>query len=174
MPRHLQLLQDIHEEWPEGEEFWPTENMLAVLKASRPDWWGAGNQFGPLKVQGLGRLLSRHFNVKSDRKYVTDKNKPRGYYRQAFETPWRALGVTGSTGWTGSTGYREGVSDTGPETVPSLADQFPGLSVAGLISLEGADPNLAETPEDLAAKIGCPVDIVIAELNRMEGLGNFD
>lgn len=71
------------------------------------------------------------------------------------------------------TGHRD-TPPGDPTTPPSLADQFPGLSVAGLISLEGADPNLAESPEALAAKIGCPVDIVIAELNRMEGLGNFD
>lgn len=93
MPRHVQLLRDIAEVWPDGEDFNPTANLIARLRSHRPDYWGEQNQYGSLSAQGMGRMLSSHFNIKSARQSGNRSDGGRGYYQRFFLKPWQSFGV---------------------------------------------------------------------------------
>lgn len=94
MPRHVQLLRDIAEVWPADEEFMHTPRMVDALQNYRPDWWGALNQYGVLTAQGMGRMLSSHYNVRADRLSKDTGQGRRGYYLQSFLSSWRSFGVS--------------------------------------------------------------------------------
>lgn len=93
MPRHVQLLRDIAEVWPADEDFMHTPRMVDALHNYRPDWWGALNQYGKLTAQGMGRMLSSHYNVRADRLTKDTGQGRRGYYLQSFLSSWRSFGV---------------------------------------------------------------------------------
>lgn len=144
MPRHVQLLRDIAEVWPADEDFMHTPRMVDALHNYRPDWWGALNQYGKLTAQGMGRMLSSHYNVRADRLTKDTGQGRRGYYLQSFLSSWRSFGVSvdftptpvekpakpdkssepaekvvGLVNKDGMAGFPEGVADTAQQ--PSLA-----------------------------------------------------
>lgn len=97
-PRHIQLLKDIAEVWPEREDFFPTTQLLDRLRSFRPDYWGALNKYGPLTSQGMGRMLSGHFNIRSAREQGNRSAGGRGYYLHFFAKSWQSFGVKIPTG----------------------------------------------------------------------------
>ncbi|CAN5322666.1 hypothetical protein BH11ACT1_BH11ACT1_18140 [soil metagenome] len=91
MPPAVKLLRDVHEVWPEGDDFAPTSNIITELILHNPAQWGPDSPYGrALTVQRLGRMLAQGFKVHSSRQ----GDGPRGYYRQALGPVWRKLGVT--------------------------------------------------------------------------------
>lgn len=140
LPRHVQLLQDIAEVWPKGEEFMHTPRLVDALQNYRPDWWGPLNQFGKLTAQGMGRMLSSHFNIRSDRLTKDTGQGRRGYYLQVFLSSWRSFGVS--------------VPDTPTPSEKPARQAQPSESagnVVGLVdkvSLAGSPETLGEVPPD--------------------------
>lgn len=88
-PRHMKLLKDIKQSWPEGEEFFPTQDILSAIQMTSPQMWTAQHEYGDLTAQGMGRMLVKHFNIRSERE--TKGKQRRGYYRFQFEPAWAAL-----------------------------------------------------------------------------------
>lgn len=88
-PRHMKLLKDIKRSWPEGEDFFPTQDILSAIQMTSPQMWTAQHEYGDLTSQGMGRMLVKHFNIRSERE--TKGKQRRGYYRFQFEPAWAAL-----------------------------------------------------------------------------------
>lgn len=149
VPRHVQLLRDIAEVWPADEDFMHTPRMVDALQNYRPDWWGALNQYGKLTAQGMGRMLSSHFNVRADRLSKDTGQGRRGYYLQSFLSSWRSFGVSPA------------VSPT-PSREPAKPDKSsePAGNVVGLVNKDGMagspdtpadtvpEPTLSAVPDD--------------------------
>ncbi|MGO2312562.1 MAG: DUF3631 domain-containing protein [Brachybacterium tyrofermentans] len=92
MPIHVHLLRDIHDLYTQqGEEFMrTTEDILPLLISSHPERWSASSHFGKaLTPQRMGRMLVKHFTIRSG-KDTADK---RGYHRGSFTRAWRAIGL---------------------------------------------------------------------------------
>ncbi|MFC3849911.1 DUF3631 domain-containing protein [Corynebacterium hansenii] len=92
--RHVLLLQDIAAVWPADHgdtKLFPTLELISALKAAQPGRWGPISEHGELTVQGLGRMLVNHFNIRAGRE--RDGARARGYRRGMFTTAWDALGV---------------------------------------------------------------------------------
>lgn len=149
LPRHVQLLRDIAEVWPDGEDFYSTSNMLFRLRSHRTDYWGEQNQYGALTPQGMGRMLSKHFNIKSARQPGNRSDGGRGYYQRFFLKSWQSFGIDVPTQegvsqkpvkavGTGRTGHQ--LTDV---TGSDHSDRFPGEvgepaeNVAGLAKKDG-------------------------------------
>lgn len=66
-PRHMQMLEDMRDVWPDGELFMSTADLLAAIKARNPIYWGPVSKYGDLTAQGMGRSIRNHFNVLTDR-----------------------------------------------------------------------------------------------------------
>lgn len=91
-PRHLALLKHIAEVWPEHSAFLPTSTLLELVKDHSPMMWGPGHEYGALTSQGMGRMLVKHFSIRSGRE--TGGSRRRGYGRSAFVPAWGAFGIT--------------------------------------------------------------------------------
>lgn len=88
---HMTLLAHMHQVWPQGESFAPTEHMIRELIDAHPEAWGEGSKFGKdLTAQRLGRMLVKHFKVTTSR---PDSTGPRGYTRSSLEPAFRSLGL---------------------------------------------------------------------------------
>jgi hypothetical protein len=91
--RHVTLLRHIHAAWGEGELFIGTEDLLARLTASHPTLWGPASQYGKaLTPQGLGRMLTKNFNIHSGR--MPDGDRQRGYPLAAFLPAFRGFALS--------------------------------------------------------------------------------
>ena len=92
--RHVLLLQDIAAVWPDDladNQVFASVHLLSALKAAQPGRWGHMSEHGELTVQGLGRMLVNHYNIRASRENTGDR--ARGYRRAAFATAWAALGI---------------------------------------------------------------------------------
>lgn len=89
--RHLVLLQDIAEAWPEGIGFLPTSTLLETIKMQNGPAWGPGHQYGALTQQGMGRMLVKHFSIRSSRE--TGGDRRRGYRIEDFMPAWSAFNM---------------------------------------------------------------------------------
>ncbi|STS10893.1 Protein of uncharacterised function (DUF3631) [Gordonia bronchialis] len=86
--RHVTLLRNIAEVWCDDETFIPTDDLLARLSAKYSHMWGTASKFEKaLTPQGLGRLLSRNYNIHSSRRPGGDR--ARGYLVDAFQPAFR-------------------------------------------------------------------------------------
>lgn len=90
--RHIQLIRDIHDVWPEGEGFIPTRDLVSKLHTTYAYKWGFSSDRGELTEQAMGRLLSRKFNIRTERQQRNGE-RARGYTRAAFAKSWRAFSV---------------------------------------------------------------------------------
>lgn len=91
IPRHVQLLRDIHDVWPDGEMFVASMDLLQELHAGWPHKWGTDSQYGPLTLQAMGRLLAHRFGIRASRETVPPRR--RGYRLATFTKSWAATGV---------------------------------------------------------------------------------
>lgn len=82
-PRHMQLLEDMRDVWPDGELFMSTADLLAAVKARNPMFWGPMAKYGDLTPQGMGRSMRNHFNVLTDREPTGARR--RGYRLATLE-----------------------------------------------------------------------------------------
>ncbi|MBO1751717.1 DUF3631 domain-containing protein [Actinotalea sp. BY-33] len=99
-PPAVALLRDIHEVWPEGQDFTPSSSLVSTLVLHNPRMWGPESAYGrALTFQRMGRMLAQGFKVNSSRQ----GDGPRGYYRQALGPVWRRMGITPSNEPTGPT-----------------------------------------------------------------------
>jgi hypothetical protein len=90
--RHVLLLRHIGKEWQPDEAFIPTDDLLARLVAAYPDLWGTGSQFKKaLTPQGLGRMLTKNYNIHSSRR--PDGDRARGYVLDSFRPAFRGFGI---------------------------------------------------------------------------------
>jgi hypothetical protein len=86
------LLRHIHEVWPEGTTFMPTETLIHLLILKAPHMWGSEGPFGKaLTAQRLGRMLVTAYNIHSDR--GSDGDRPRGYIRTSMGPAFRRSGL---------------------------------------------------------------------------------
>ncbi|WP_445347817.1 DUF3631 domain-containing protein [Corynebacterium marquesiae] len=86
IPRHVQLLKDIRTAWPTNTSFWPTDQLLAAIKVESPHKWTSDHKYGDLSAQGLGRMLSSNFKIRSGRE--KSGSRRRGYFKTDFEQAW--------------------------------------------------------------------------------------
>lgn len=93
LPRHVQLIRDLAKVWPAATDFWPTGDLMRTLHATFPTDWGFSSQHGELTEQAFGRMLSRKFGIRSDRRTLPT-GRTRGYALAAFAPSWRAFGIT--------------------------------------------------------------------------------
>ncbi|WP_245858011.1 DUF3631 domain-containing protein [Mumia flava] len=85
------VLRHIHEVWPDGETFLPTEDLVERLRWHNPEAWGADSSKGkPLTAQALGRMLSRNYKITSCRPVQPG---PRGYSRSSLEPAFHRFGL---------------------------------------------------------------------------------
>lgn len=87
---HVELLRDIRQAWPKEVEFWPTEQLITGIKQQSPHRWTKEHKYGELTVQALGRMLSQHYGIRSQRE--STGHRRRGYFKQSFSTAWDVLG----------------------------------------------------------------------------------
>lgn len=90
--RHLILLKDIAEAWPDSLTFLPTTSLLESIKIRNPSAWGPTHQYGELTPQGMGRMLVKHFSIRSSRE--TGGERRRGYHIQDFQPAWGAFNIS--------------------------------------------------------------------------------
>lgn len=161
LPRHVQLLRDIADVWKEhNEDFYPTGQLLDGLRFKRPEYWGALNQFGALTPQGMGRMLSTHFNIRSDRQQGNRSSGGRGYYLHFFIKPWQSFGVDIPTG-RGVSGKPVKPADSGHSgqsmttvTGSDHSDRFPrGVADTGRQTDQTADPDPLDPDESDAIEV---------------------
>lgn len=78
VPPAVVLLRDIHQVWPAGSVFIPTNELITKLIRHNPQMWGQSSNFGKdLTVQRLGRMLVQAFKIHSTRQ----GDSKRGYHR---------------------------------------------------------------------------------------------
>ncbi len=74
------LLRDLVDQWPDGEKFWPTKDMVEHLHEYKADSWGSTDKFPKgLTPQRMGRMLWRSWGIKANRQRQTS-GEPRGYF----------------------------------------------------------------------------------------------
>jgi Protein of unknown function (DUF3631) len=92
----LVLLQDLHEIWPVNVVFMGTEELVALLVAHNPDYWGAGFWDGrprkQLNATKFGRMVKQATNSLSVR--PGGGGTPRGYWRVQFDRAWKTLKIS--------------------------------------------------------------------------------
>ncbi|WP_300908435.1 DUF3631 domain-containing protein [Corynebacterium stationis] len=94
LPRHVTLINDIRQAWPKGETFFATQDMLSAIKVSSPYMWTSQHEYGDLTIQGMGRMLVKHYNIRAERERGAERR--RGYFLSQFKPAWDALGHTPS------------------------------------------------------------------------------
>ena len=168
MPRHVQLLRDIADVWNEhNEDFYPTGQLLDGLRFKRPEYWGALNQFGALTPQGMGRMLSDHFNIRSARQQGNRSTGGRGYYLRFFINPWQSFGVDIPSG-KGVSGEPVKPANSGHSgqkvtavTGSDHSDRFPrGVPDTGHQTATDTDPDPLDPDESDA------IGVIVAELSK--------
>lgn len=91
-PPHMTLLHDLLTHWPQGEQFWESQQVCDMLITVNPGVWGPASNYGSaLTTQRLGRMLAKSFKINSDRPGNRGK---RGYTRDRFERVWTRMGLT--------------------------------------------------------------------------------
>lgn len=138
MPPAIVLLRDIHAVWEQEEPFIATSELLGRLIQHNPGMWGALSGYGKeLNVQRLGRMLVTAFKLHSTRQ----GDSRRGYYRKAFETVWRRLGITprNQTDGTDETGQTDGKTPAATVGNPTVA------ATACHVCTQPLHPSLAAT-----------------------------
>lgn len=90
--RHVDLIRDIAEMWPESVPFMPTEEILQGVKQVSPHQWTAEHKWGDLTAQAFGRMLVKHYSIRSDRR-ERGGDRRRGYWREQFHPAWKAFGI---------------------------------------------------------------------------------
>lgn len=85
------LLTDLYAVWPEDQTFMPTQELVRLLVAHNPEYWGSGSTYGKrFNESRLGRLLNQATNKTSER---PDSHGPRGYTRAMVQLAWNRLGI---------------------------------------------------------------------------------
>jgi hypothetical protein len=87
--RHVKLLKDIGHVWPQDQTFFATQDILTAIQMTSPHMWTAQHEYGDLTAQGMGRMLVKHFNIRSEREKTGERR--RGYYISQFQPAWSAL-----------------------------------------------------------------------------------
>lgn len=85
------LLRHIAEQWPKGDGFWPTRDLVATLAQWHPEAWGDNSPYGrTLTVQRLGRMLAQGYKVSSTK----NAQDVRGYTLGSLAPAMRRMGIT--------------------------------------------------------------------------------
>jgi Protein of unknown function (DUF3631) len=125
------LLTDLNAVWPEGQEFMPTKELVALLVAHNPGYWGADNAYGKaLSETRLGLMVNQATNSTSTRPGGAG---PRGYTRAALQVAWDRLRIGRTESSSTSTNP---VNPVSPET-PDPEHNPPGPDPAGSTGLSG-------------------------------------
>lgn len=86
------LLRHIVANWPVGEPFWATQDMVQTLVWEVPEVWGPESSYGrALTAQRMGRMLNSAYGVRSTVEDRADKYAARGYRRNQFGEASEAL-----------------------------------------------------------------------------------
>lgn len=81
----LVLLRDLAAIWPVGEDHCRTAVLIDLLTLHNPDAWSGAGTGRALTPQGMGRMLSRGFRVRSSK----DTHDRRGYRYADLLTAWK-------------------------------------------------------------------------------------
>ena len=167
-PPGLALLADLHEVWPVDEHFAPkkftaTRDLVHLLIAHDPDYWGADSAYGKeLTEQRFGRLMSTAAKLTSQR--PGGSTSLRGFLRVQLESAWRRLGIAsrqsdendtpppqaGRTGQAGQTGDQDECGS--------------GPAMTGLTGLTGSTGSNEGAPQNAEFCWGCGTELTDDEL----------
>jgi hypothetical protein len=90
-PPGMVLLTDLHTVWPIGTDFMPTVELVDLLVAHNPGYWGEDSPYGKrLTETRLGRLLNQATNSTSTR---PGGKGHRGYPLSALQMAWDRLRI---------------------------------------------------------------------------------
>ncbi|OBH47317.1 DUF3631 domain-containing protein [Mycobacterium mantenii] len=90
-PPGMVLLTDLHAVWPAGRDFMPTLDLVNLLVAHNPGYWGDDSPYGKrLTETRLGRMLNQSTNTTSVRPGGKGR---RGYPLSALRTAWDRLRI---------------------------------------------------------------------------------
>jgi hypothetical protein len=81
----LVLLRDLAAVWPVGQPHVRTADLITALSAHNPDAWSGLGSGRTLTPQGMGRMLSRGFRIRSSK----DAHDRRGYRYADLVAAWR-------------------------------------------------------------------------------------
>jgi hypothetical protein len=135
----VQVLVDLREVWPEGEEVAATKTLIErLVEVEDSPWqtWGRGGK--SLTGAGLARLL-RPFGIRSEQISIVKHHDTRGYVRAHLEDAWARYAPARSSS-------SPGTPEQGVPTAPAGAPQgarvdstSPGDDDAGTLR-DGAEP----------------------------------
>ena len=90
-PPGMVLLTDLYAVWPKGRDFMPTLELVDLLVAHNPGYWGEDSPYGKrLTETRLGRMLNQATNSTSMRPGGKGR---RGYTLSALQIAWDRLRV---------------------------------------------------------------------------------
>ena len=90
-PPGMVLLIDLFAVWPKGKDFMPTQELVDLLVAHNPGYWGSESTYGRrLTETRLGLLLNQATNSTSTR---PDSHGHRGYTLSAIQFAWARLRI---------------------------------------------------------------------------------
>jgi Protein of unknown function (DUF3631)/Bifunctional DNA primase/polymerase, N-terminal len=91
LPPGMVLLTDLYAVWPKGRDFMPTLELVDLLVAHNPDYWGQNSPYGKrLTETRLGLMLKQATNSTSTR---PGGKGPRGYTLSALQVAWDRLRI---------------------------------------------------------------------------------
>ena len=138
-PPGMVLLTDLYAVWPKGRDFMPTLELVDLLVAHNPGYWGEDGPYGKrLTETRLGRMVNQATNSTSMRPGGKGR---RGYTLSALQIAWDRLRVgqtdpdatsAGLTEFSGCTGLQErgaGFDEAPPPSEDPIAGYDPDKSV---------------------------------------------
>jgi hypothetical protein len=170
-PPGMVLLTDLRAVWPEDHDFMPTKELVALLVAHNPGYWGADSPYGKgLTETRLGTMVNQATNSTSTR---IGGVGPRGYTRAALQVAWDRLRI----GPTGSSSTSTNPVNPANPANPAPGRDHPAPDAAGSTGSTGSTGSQEkQAPSDAAFPAiqppgGFDVDERFRSLRRDLGLG---
>lgn len=93
-PPKILMLRAMYDNWPEGEERWQTEDIIAMLAAENPSLWEEDRFKGQKRVtaQAIAKTLSGSFGLRT-RQGTTRADRSRAYHRSDFDPVFVRMGI---------------------------------------------------------------------------------
>lgn len=155
-PPGVVLLIDLYAVWPYSAAFMPTTELVDLLVAHNPSYWGEESPYGKrLTETRLGHMINRATNSTSTR---PGGKGPRGYTRSALQIAWDRLRI-------GHTDLADTVS-ANPSNPANPADPAhksaqPASDGTGLAALSGcteSDKRSTELHKTTTSSEGSPAE----------------
>jgi hypothetical protein len=138
-PPGMVLLTDLYAVWPKGRDFMPTLELVDLLVAHNPGYWGQDSPYGKrLTETRLGRMVNQATNSTSTR---PDSHGPRGYTLSTIQMAWTRMGIDQTKTHMPRTDLENSANPANPERESDESE----LECSGLAESAGCS-GLHETP----------------------------